>query len=160
MPKLQQSECYQRIRSFDLGPVLSTLDRLQFVTVNQTTGKYLCDVVLENKFTPELKQLLSDVMATAGGEIARAVLRRLAPQQSIPPHVDDWMPAEVDWRRFQLPIVTHPDIVMWWPDDGVGQHLEAGSLYEVRYDRTHAVDNKATDVHRIHMQLDLVGATV
>jgi hypothetical protein len=94
-----------------------------------------------------------------GGTLARAVLRRLSPRQSIPPHVDDWMPAEADWRRFQVPLITHPDVVMRWPDDGVSVHLEPGFLYEVRYDRAHEVVHGA-ECERIHLQIDQVDATI
>ncbi len=157
MSRLGDTECYRCIKPVDLGPVLSTLDRLQFISVNQTAGKYPCDVVLSNKFPPELGGLLSSL--ELGGETARAILRRLAPRQSIPPHVDDWMPDEADWRRFQIPIVTDPRIIMRWEEDGIEEHLQAGYLYEVRYDRTHEVINEA-DIYRIHLQVDQVGATI
>lgn len=144
------------IKPVDIGPVLSTLDRLTFVSVNQTAG-YACDVVLQDKFTPELRRLLMSL--DLGGQTARAILRKLPPRQSIPPHVDDWMPEEADWHRFQVPIVTDPSIVMRWPDDGVEQHLKAGHLYEVNFQRVHEVVNNA-DIERVHLQIDQVGATI
>lgn len=144
------------VKPVDIGPVLSTLDRLSFVSVNQTAG-YACDVVLQDKFTPELQHLLATL--DLGGTLARAILRKLPPRQSIPPHVDDWMPEEADWHRFQVPIVTHPSIVMRWPDDGVAEHLAAGNLYEVCFSKTHEVINDA-DVARIHLQVDQVDATI
>ena len=152
--------CYRLIKAVNILPVLATLDQMQFVHVNQggtTPERYGCDVVLENKFTPELKQLLLDL--NLGGETARAILRRLPARQSIPPHIDAWMPAEADWRRFQVPLVTHPDIIMRWPDDGVSVHLEPGFLYEVRFDRTHEVIHGA-NVARTHLQIDQVNATI
>lgn len=157
MPRLADNECYRLIKACDIGPVLSVMDRLQFVGVHQATGKYECDVALRNTFPPELKDLIAGL--GLGGETARTILRRLSPRQNIPPHVDAWMPGEIDWRRFQLPITTHPDVVMRWPDDAVEVHLEAGNLYEVRYDRTHEVVHGA-DCPRVHLQIDQVNATI
>lgn len=160
MPKLGERECYRAIKPVTLWPALSVLDRLQFVHVNQggtDTKRYACDVVLQDKFPAEVNSLLSGL--ALGGDTARAILRRLPARQSIPPHVDDWMPQEADWRRFQVPIVTDPAIVMRWPDDGAQIHLAAGWLYEVRFDRTHEVVNSA-DCERVHLQIDQVNATI
>ena len=149
---------YRAIKRVELGPVLAVLDRLQFISVNQgNQAKYPCDVVLPDTFPPEINALIDGL--ELGGERARAILRKLGPRQSIPPHVDAWMPKEVDWRRFQVPITSHPDIKMRWPEDGVEAHLEPGWLYEVRYDRTHEVVHGA-DCERIHLQVDQVNATI
>jgi hypothetical protein len=150
--------CYRAIKPVEIGPVLGILDRLQFVHVNQggnTAERYACDVVLQDKFPAELHALIDSL----GLGLARAILRRLPPRQNIPPHTDKWMPAEMDWRRFQVPLVTHPDIVMRWPDDGAAVHLKAGWLYEVRFDRTHEVVHGA-DCERTHLQIDQVNATI
>ena len=75
-------------------------------------------------------------------------------------HIDTWIAERgLDVRRFQVPITTHPDIVMRWPDDGIEVHLEPGWVYEVRHDRIHEVVND-TDTDRIHIQVDQMGATV
>lgn len=150
-------ECYRAIKPVDISPVLEFLDRLNFIHVNAGGSKYACDVVLRSHFPPPVEALLLSL--GLGGETARAVLRRLGPRQSIPPHVDDWMPAETDWRRFQVPITSHPDIVMRWPDDGASLHLAPGWLYEVRFDVTHEVMHRA-DCARVHLQVDQVGATI
>lgn len=153
---LAAGECCRAIKPVDIGPVLSVMDRLQFVGVGGSSpDKYKCDVLLAPHFPPELHALIDGL--DLGGRTARAILRRLAPRQSIPPHVDKWMPNEANWRRFQLPLITHPDIVMRWPDDGVAVHLEAGILYEVRFDRLHEVINNA-DVPRVHLQIDQITA--
>lgn len=160
MPRLGERECVRVVKPVELGPVLASLDRMQFVHVNQggaTPDRYACDVVLGDKFTPELRALL--VSLELGGMTARAILRRLPARQSIPPHVDAWMPAERDWRRFQVPLTSHPSITMRWPDDGVEMHLAPGFLYEVRFDRTHEVVHPA-DCTRVHLQIDQVDATI
>ena len=155
--------CLRRIKPVDIGPVLAILPGLQFIGVN-TAGsvadpnKYPCFAVLQASFPAALKEFVAGL--ELGGRLARAILRKLPPLQSIPPHIDTWMPAEMDWRRFQVPIVSHPDIVMAWPDDGVAEHLEPGWLYEVRFDRTHEVVNPVPGVERIHLQIDQVGATI
>ena len=160
MPGLRADQCYQVVKPVNLGPVLAILDRLHFVSVHQgSTDVYKTParIVKPDKFPPELKQLIADL--ELGGREGRHMIRELAPRQSIAPHVDKWMPAEADWRRFQLPITSHPDIVMRWPDDGVSVHLAPGFLYEVRYDRVHEVVHPA-DVARLHLQIDQVNATV
>jgi hypothetical protein len=162
--RLADNECCRVIRQFDIGPVVEALDRMSWFAANITgsvnnPNSYPCDVVLADKFPPVLRELVASIDLTLGGDVARAILRRLPPRQSIPPHVDAWMPAEADWRRFQLPLVTHPDVVMRWPKDGVEVHLEPGTLYEVRYDRTHEVVHGA-DVARVHLQIDQMDATL
>lgn len=156
MSKLTEGEVYRRIKPVDLAPVLPALSGLSFVRVGQT-GKYPCDVVLQDKFTPELNALVDGL--GLGGYPARKILRKLLPRQNIPVHVDQWMPGELNWRRFQVPLVTHPDIVMRWPDDGAAVYLEPGWLWEVRYDRPHEVIHGA-DIERIHLQLDWVDAAI
>ena len=150
-------EVCRLIKSVDIAPVLRDLDRLQFVHVNQGGGKYPCDVVLSSSFTAGIHQFVESL--ELGGRTARAMLRRLEPRQSIPPHVDDWMPKEMNWSRFQVPITSHPDIVMRWPEDGVSVHLEPGFLYQVRFDRTHQVDHNA-DCSRVHLQIDQIDSTI
>lgn len=156
MPRLQESEVYRRIKPVDLAPVLGVLDNVSYIRSGQT-GRYAADVALQKNLPGAFHRLLAGL--ELGGTTARAVLRRLAPRQDIPPHVDDWMPAETDWRRFQVPIVSDPLVVMRWPNDGVEVHLEPGWLYEVRYDRVHEVVHGA-DVARVHLQVDQVNATI
>lgn len=94
-----------------------------------------------------------------GGFTQRLLLRKLGPRQGMAPHVDTWMAAEADWRRFHVPLVSNPMIRMRWPDDGVDTWLEPGWLYEVRFDRLHEVVNP-TDCERVHLQIDQQGATI
>lgn len=158
MPGLDKDQCCRLVGPVDLEPVLPILGGLSFISVGGSSpDKYKCDVVLAAHFPPQLHALIAGL--GLGGTLARAVIRRLAPHQSIPPHVDQWMPAEANWRRFQVPLVTHADIVMRWPDDGVSMHLAPGFLYEVRFDRLHEVVNH-TDVARVHLQVDQVNATI
>lgn len=158
MPQLGAGECYRLIGPVDIGAVLPLLDRLPFFGAGRSSPqKYQCDVVTSAQFPPELWALVSSL--GLGGELARAVLRRLAPRQSIPAHIDQWMPQEADWHRFQVPLVSDPSVIMRWPDDGVELHLAPGNLYEVKFDRTHEVVNP-WDGQRIHLQIDQVGATI
>lgn len=155
---LAPHEVCKRVKAVDIAPVRGVLQGLSFVAVGRSSPeKYKCDVVLSQHFPAEVKTLLCGL--DLGGQMARAVIRKLAPGQSIPPHIDAWMPSEVHWRRFQIPIVSHPDIKMRWPDDGVEEHLEPGYLYEVRFDRTHEVVND-TEHSRVHLQIDSVNATI
>ena len=152
------NECFRAIKAVDIGPVLPLVAGLPYVGAGQSSAtKYKCDVVLSSHFPAVLWSLIDGL--ELGGTLARAVLRRLAPRQSIPPHVDDWMPAEANWRRFQVPLVTSRTIIMRWPDDRQQVHLEAGWLYEVRFDRMHEVVN-GWDGERVHLQVDQVDAAI
>ena len=155
-------ECYRLIKPVAIQPILDILDRLPFFMANvggspDDPKRMPCFVVLKSEFPPEIWDLIHGL--NLGGELARAVLRKLTPGQNIPPHIDEWMPEEVNWRRFQIPITSHPDIKMRWPDDGIEVHLEPGNLYEVRFDRLHEVVNP-TDHERIHLQIDQIDATI
>jgi hypothetical protein len=157
---LGPSEVYRRIKPVDLAPVLAALPRFQWVFVNQGStdvNKTPCHVVLNGKFEPEVMKLYDDL--ELGGRPGRLLIRKLAPRQGLAPHVDAWMGDEHNWRRFQIPFTSHPDIVMRWPDAGVELHLEPGWLYEVRFDILHEVVHGA-DVDRIHFQVDQVDATI
>ena len=162
MPGLRSDQCCQIVGPVDVAPVLAVLAELPFFGINyhldgSDPNKPACDVVLEAKFPPSLKAWVAGL--GLGGKTGRVIMRRLPAHKGIPAHVDDWMPGEMNWRRFQIPIVTHPDIRMRWPGDEVDVHLAVGSIYEVRYDRLHEVVNP-TPVRRVHMQLDQIGATI
>lgn len=149
------TECYKLLRKLDIEPVLSVMDRLKY---HDTKG--ICASVTEqgSYVPPEVYQLLKGL--GLGGRNYRVFFRKLAPYQSIAPHVDEhpWL-KEHNIRRFQVPIITHPEIVMRWPDDQVQVHLEAGGLYEVRFDRKHEVINNVP-FERVHLQIDQSNATI
>lgn len=162
MPRLADHQCYQLVRAVDVAPILAVLDRLPFMGINyhldgSDPNKPACDVVVQSQFPREVIDFMADL--GLGGAVGRAVFRRIHPGQHIPVHTDAWMPGEADWRRFQIPVVTDPAVVMEWPDDGVSVHLEAGNLYEVRYDRPHSVRQNGSRA-RVHIQIDQVGATI
>lgn len=162
MPGLADHQCYQVCKPVDLEPVLPILDRLPFFAINghvvpPDPNKPPCSVALYDKFPPEIRAWIGDL--GLGGMVGRALFRRLDPGQSIPVHTDAWMPGELNWRRFQVPFTSHPDIRMRWPDDGVCVHLAPGFLYEVRYDRPHEVIHPAP-VARTHLQIDQIDATI
>ncbi len=159
--KMKQAECFRRIKPVDIRPILPLLDELPFFYANAggtSPDKYECFVVLSGDFPQILHDMVSGL--ELGGRLGRSILRRLGPGVDIPPHTDTWMPdEEEDWKRFQIPLTSHPDIIMRWPDDNVSVHLEPGWLYEVRRDRTHEVNHNA-GCQRIHLQIDQIGATV
>ena len=151
---LASNEVYQRLRAVDIAPVLSAMDTFHFHPTGNVCGE------VTDHICPHPAVLVAFIAGLElGGIEARAFLRKLPPRQGIEAHVDAWVPADQHWRRFQVPLTTHPDIVMRWPDDDVSVHLEPGWLYEVRYDRTHEVVND-TDSERIHLQIDQMGATI
>jgi hypothetical protein len=144
---------YRLVRTVDISPVLAVLDQLKFTHVNigsKDPGKSPCQVVL-GSLPDAIHRFVSSL--ALGGETKRIMVRKLGPYQGMAPHVDQWMPKEADWHRYQVPLVTHPDIVMRWPDDGIEVHLMPGRLYEIRFDRLHEVVNP-TPYERIHLQID------
>jgi hypothetical protein len=151
---LAEHEVYRRIKPVDLAPVLGVIHTLEF----SDSGGVCAWVTKQGSVAPpELVRLIHSLQL--GGQTRRCFCRKLMPHQGIPAHVDKWMPQELHWRRFQIPLVSHPDIKMRWPDDGIEVHLEPGYLYEVRFDRMHEVVNP-TDRERIHLQIDQVNATI
>lgn len=145
-------EVCRRIKAVDIGPVLAVLDHLEF----EDSGGKCAWVTKKGSVAPrELVDLVNGL--GLGGTHKRMFCRKLMPQQGIAPHVDDWM--DPAWRRFHVPLTSHPDIRMRWPGDDVEVHLEPGYLYEVRVDREHDVVNE-TDAERIHIQIDQVNATI
>lgn len=147
---LQAHECYQAIKQLDLTEVLKEIDKLEFID-----SKGVCAMVSKpDGYCPEsLLQLVRS--CNLKGKYYRVFCRKLMPKQGIDPHVDehDWLKAK-NIRRYQIPLVSHPDIKMRWPEDNIEVHLEPGWLYEVRYDRLHEVVNN-TDSERIHIQIDM-----
>lgn len=154
MPRLRDHECYRIIKPVDLGPTLRVIDKLEFAD----SGGVCAHVTKQGSVAPpELVRLMQSL--GLGGKTERAFCRKLGPRMGIGPHVDAWMPGEADWRRFQVPLVSDPSVIMRWPDDGQELYLAPGWLYEVRFDRTHEVVN-GWDGERIHLQLDQVNATI
>lgn len=157
---MKLESCYRVIKQVDIQPILGVLNKLEFIHVNQggtTPDRYACDVVLQVKLPKEVTDFIENL--ELGGSLARAILRRLPPRQSIPPHVDKWMPAEANWSRFQVPIVSDPSVIMGWPEKHTALYLKPGFLYEVRYDIMHEVVNN-WDGERIHLQIDQIDATI
>lgn len=147
---LQSHECYRIVTKVDVEPVLKVLDKLEFV---DSKGECAWVTKPGSHAPEELLQLVRS--SNLGGIYKRMFCRKLMPHQHIPPHVDDhdWM-REGNIRRFQIPIQSHPDIKMRWPDENVEVYLEPGFVYEVAYWKKHEVIHNA-DVERIHIQIDM-----
>ena len=155
---LASAECYRLVKSVDITSLLAALDSLQFVCAGNMAGAPPAFVTIPGAELPATVTRFVEGLGL-GGETHRQFFRRLEPGQGIPRHVDSWIPPGSNIQRFQVPVVSHPEIIMRWPEDGVETHLEPGWVYEVRYDRPHEVVN-ATSSKRIHLQIDQVGATI
>ncbi len=147
-------EVYRRIKPVDIGGILEVMDKLEFM---DSGGK--CALVTKPGSVAPAPLLEAVRGLGLGGTFKRMFCRKLNPYQGIDAHIDDWILPEWNLRRFHVPLTSHPDIVMRWPDDGIETHLEPGYLYEVRYDRKHEVVNQ-TPHARIHIQIDQVDATI
>ena len=155
---LASTECYRLVAPVDIAPLVAALPTLQFVCAGNMAGDGPCFVTIPGAELPETVTRFVEGLGL-GGETHRRFFRRLEPGQGIPRHVDSWIPTNSNIQRFQVPVVSHPSIVMRWPEDGVEIHLAPGFLYEVRYDRPHQVVNETTS-ERIHLQIDQIGATI
>ncbi len=138
-------------------PLQRVADQLQFRDAGLPSG-WVSDI--ETPPPAEFLVVADAVQRVLGGKPHRRFCRKLMAGQCIAPHIDEWIVnGNRDIRRFQVPILTHPEIVMRWLDDDVELHLEPGWIYEVRHDRTHEVVNH-TECDRIHIQIDQMGATI
>ena len=150
---LELHECYKRIKSCSIEPVLKVIDKLEFID-----SKGVCAWVSDPKVQApkELIQLVRSL--NLGGSYYRMFCRKLLAKQPILPHVDahEWM---TNIRRFHIPLTSSPSITMRWPNDNVEVYLEPGYLWEVRVDRLHEVINNS-DIDRIHIQIDQRNATI
>ena len=155
---LANTEVYRRVKPVDIAPVLAALPGLQFVRAGNMAGAPPALVTIPSVELPATVTRFVESLGL-GGVPHRRFFRRLEPGQGIPRHTDSWIPLGSNIQRFQVPVISHPDIVMRWPDDGVEAHLAPGFLYEVRYDRIHEVINM-TASERIHLQIDQIGATI
>jgi len=144
-----------RIKAVDIVPLQQVVHLLEF---DDSGGVCAHVTKVGSVAPPEFHALVRSL--GLGGQPHRQFCRKLLPHQGIDPHVDAWIKERgLELRRFQVPITSHPDIVMRWPDDGVEVHLEPGWLYEVDVTRMHEVVNN-TDSERIHLQIDQIGATI
>ena len=157
---LASAEVYRRVKPVEIASVLAVLPQMPFVDicVGSTDPNHPpCAVVVPSTVPREVLDFIEGL--ELGGAPHRVFLRRLGPGQGIPPHIDSWIPVEANIQRFHVPLVSHPDVTMRWPDDMIEVHLETGWLWEVRYNRLHEVVNP-TDTERVHIQIDQVGATI
>jgi hypothetical protein len=157
MPRLADGELYRRVCPADILDALGALDRLNFFATNRggPPEKFPCEVAMR-PFPPEIEAVVQAV--PFGGRLARAIVRRLEPFQSVGAHIDTWM-GDGDWRRFHIPLVTDSRVIMRWPDDGAQVHLETGYVWEVNFSRLHEIVN-GWDGRRVHIQVDVVDATI
>lgn len=137
--------CYRRIRPVDISAILPKLADVKFVDTGGTNG-WIARPDWVDEFVRSLHP---------GGRVTFTCLRLLPPYQNIPPHIDSWRNQPNVGRRYHVPLVTHPDVKMRWPDDDVEVHLEAGWLWEVRFDILHEVAHRAP-VGRIHLHYNVV----
>lgn len=138
-----------KIKPVDVGEALLALQKTHFVDSGGTNG-WLAQPEWLDGFVAKLG---------LGGVVTRRLCRMLPAGQGIPLHTDGATFGSKRERRFHVPLVTHPDVKMVWPEDGVEEHLEVGYLYEVRYDCPHEIVHKAP-VARIHIQINVQNATV
>lgn len=137
--------CYRKIRPVDISGILLKLPEVIFVDSGGENG-WLARPAWVAEFIASLQP---------EGKVTFTCLRKLPPYQSLSPHIDLWKNRPNTGQRFHVPLVTHPDVTMRWPDDGVEVHMEAGWLYEVCYTKLHEVVHRAP-VERIHLHYNVI----
>lgn len=95
---------------------------------------------------------LDDFIGSLGFKPSYRILRKLPAYQGIPAHRDEVKNGgSVHYgTRYHVPLITHPDVFMRFPDDGTQVHMEAGYLYRFDHSRTHEVVHLAP-VDRVHV---------
>lgn len=135
-------------RQVDITLPLAMLKSLKFIDTGGTNGHIARPDWLDyyiNTLKPE-------------GNVTFACIRKLPPYQNIPPHIDSWRNRPNVGKRFHVPLLTHPDVKMRWPNAGVEVHMEAGWLYEVCYTELHEVVHLAP-VDRVHLHYNVEDKT-
>lgn len=138
------SELCRKLRPVDITGPLAQLASTQFIDTGGTNG-WVAN-------PPWLRAFIETLQPE--GNVTFACVRKLPPYQNIPPHIDAWKNRPNVGKRYHVPLLTHPDVTMRWPEDGVEVHLEAGWLYEVCYTRLHEVVHRAP-VDRVHLHYNV-----
>lgn len=133
---------FEKIRKVDISLPLEMIPKSTFLDTGGTNG-WLCHGLWLQQFADTLQ---------LPGNVTHVVCRKLPAWQGIPPHVDRCGPYD---RRYHVPIITHPDIRMRWPEEDVEVHLEQGFLYEVCFSMMHEIVHHAP-IDRVHVQIDTV----
>ena len=145
IPEPLGDRCYQRIMPVKIDWVLPLLETTTF----SDTGGPNAWIARPSWLTQLYDSLALD------GTMVFALARKLPPYQGLPPHTDLWGNVPNTGRRFHVPLVTDPRVVMRWPNDHEEVHLEAGWLWEVDYKRLHEVVNLSPTA-RIHAHFNVV----
>jgi Aspartyl/Asparaginyl beta-hydroxylase len=132
---------WRKVRKVDISSALAQLPHTRFIDSGGSNG-WLAHEPWVREFGAGLNL----------GGIDYAVCRKLPPWQGIPQHIDADFPGV---HRYHVPLLTHPDVKMRWPADGVEVHLEAGWLYEVCFTKLHEIVHRAP-VDRIHLHYNVV----
>ncbi len=151
---MRPDEMCRQIKPVDIGSLLRLVPDMEFYD----TGGINAWLTVTGSAPPsEMVELVGQLKL--GGKPIKWVCRKLMARQGIAAHVDSYVEEAGEIRRFHIPITSHPDIVMRWPNDNFEMHLEPGWLYEVCYSRLHEVINN-TDSERVHLQINQLDATI
>jgi hypothetical protein len=139
--------CYRRLRPVNIAGILRKLPDTRFVDTGGPNG-WLA------KPAPEwLRPFIETV--DPGVRYTWPMIRKLPPFQNLPPHIDNFRNTPNLGMRRHVPLVSHPDVKMRWPEAGVEVWLEPGYLWEVQYDILHEVVHRAP-IDRIHLHYNVV----
>lgn len=86
-------------------------------------------------------------VALRPGAFNRVVLSNVPAHKGILPHTDD---RDILTMHGHLPILTHPDITLRYPQRQEAYHLKRGHIYRMDKNQEHAVENP-TRLDRVHL---------
>lgn len=139
--------CYRKICRLDISRPLDLLPTVQFVDTGGPNGWL--------SFPPPQWALDFIDSLSPPGRVVYPMLRKLPAFQNLPPHKDTYGNLANTGRRMHVPLVSHPDVTMRWPDDGVEVWLEPGWLWEVNFLKLHEVRHRA-EVDRVHLHFNVL----
>ena len=142
--------CYRELETFDPALLVALLPT--FVWKSEYKNSYSLGCLRAEIHAASQEQMAAIYkLANSYGPSSRGDLRKVPPNGAITPHRD--MNVGKDERRIHWPLVSHPDIKMIWPEEGVELHLVPGQVYEVNPHQLHTIVNP-TSVDRVHLVLD------
>jgi hypothetical protein len=100
----------------------------------------------------ELEEILISAMRAylPDGYQNRVVLSCVPAGCRILPHRDDFGAAQAKSLHCHIPLITHPDAIMGFPEHNLREHMITGHLYSMDASEVHYVDNDS-QTDRIHL---------
>lgn len=140
----------------DLEPLVSAVGSIpadRWVFRGDPESDTTCVVREDSPDFPKdiVSRVLDAVTVFGPGYTNRVVLSCVPPGCEIKPHRDDFG-EEVRSRSVHchIPLTTHPDVIMGFPEHDIEAHMKAGHVYSMDETQVHYVKNP-TETRRVHL---------